>query len=49
MIINSQYSAGVREALRDGAKRYEFYQESPEEDLPKGSIVRATVYIIEIS
>ena len=49
ILINSSYGNELRVALVDGAKLYDFDTESPEKNLLKGSIFKATVSKIESS
>ena len=49
ILINSSYGDELRVALVDGAKLYDFDTESPEINLLKGSIFKATVSRIETS
>ena len=49
ILINSSYGNELRVALVDGAKLYDFDTESPENNLLKGSIFKATVSKIESS
>ena len=49
ILINSSYGNEFRVALVDGAKLYDFDTESPEKNLLKGSIFKATVSKIESS
>ncbi len=49
ILINSSYGNELRVALVDGAKLYDFDTESPDKNLLKGSIFKATVSRVESS